>query len=123
MTEITRVFTRLLGGLALVVGVLLWTEAWSVGTYGTYLVGFGLLGGIVWAAWRLGSRRSKKVGVAMATLVVVGGMLSVSLGAPEACADGECSNKGCTRDLQCLVTCPPCNGNLFDPGTCWYKKH
>ena len=36
MTEITRVFTRLLGGLALVVGVLLWTEAWSVGTYGTY---------------------------------------------------------------------------------------
>lgn len=82
--------------------VLLWTEAWSVGAYGIYVVGLGLLGGIVWAAWRLGSRRNKKVAIAMATLAAVGGLLSVPLGAPEACADGQCSDKTCIR--VCLVS-------------------
>ncbi len=101
----------------------LWTEAWSVGTYGAYVIALGLLGGIVWAAWRLGSRRTKKVGVAMAALVAVGGLLIVTLGAPEVCADGGCANEACVRDLPCLVTCPPCNGSPFDPGTCWYAMH
>ncbi len=87
------------------------------------VVGVGLLLGFVWAPWRLGSRRTKKAGLAMATLVVVGVVMIFPLGAPEACADGSCQDKTCVRDLPCLVSCPPCNGSPFDPGTCWYAVH
>lgn len=99
------------------------TVAWLAMPRFDVVVGVGLLLGFIWASWRLGSRRNKKMGVAMVALVAVGGVLSVPLGAPEACADGSCKDEPCVRDLPCLVACPPCNGSPFNPGTCWYKPH
>jgi len=36
-------------------------------------------------------------------------------------AGESCQEKECTRNLQCLVECPACNGSPGNPGTCWWN--
>lgn len=31
-----------------------------------------------------------------------------------------CQSTTCTRDFNCLVECPSCNGSIGNPGTCWW---
>ena len=57
-------------------------------------------------------------------LVAVAALVAVSLLAADTadvCASGPCWEKECTKRLECLVTCPQCNGTPFDPGTCWWS--
>lgn len=49
-------------------------------------------------------------------------VLGVSGSTSEVCASGSCSNRNCTRSLQCLVECPDCTGDFHDPGVCWYDE-
>ncbi len=33
----------------------------------------------------------------------------------------SCQTQECTRSLECIPLCPPCNGDILIPGTCWYS--
>lgn len=55
-------------------------------------------------------------GMAVATLLILAPPKS------EAFAFESCQDEECTRDLQCLVSCPPCTGAPMNPGVCWYDE-
>jgi hypothetical protein len=50
--------------------------------------------------------------------------VALLLSSPGAHAHGQdpefCWEIECTRGTQCDATCPTCNGDTFEPGTCWY---